>query len=321
MASLNLVAAAVLAGSSLELWVTGCDAAIDAITLRRLILLEWPEPPPGTKAVITCDPTHWTLALEAPDLVGAIDRYELPALAGAARTRVLALIVSERGRAFTNAPASAPPPPEAPPPLVESVRAPVMPRVEPTTPRVEPASAPLREGLVSIGGTPSNTWRLSAGIVALTPFTNGPWRFGPELRVQAGTFTLALGATIGKKATELGEITAYAVTAEPELTVACLGGGSWRACIAARGIIGYGAISATTKLAEIETKRVDNAVLGGAAVFAASVRLADWLALEGDVRAGGAWGVVGSQGGEPIAAIGGGLAAGSLSLVASWGRP
>ncbi len=329
MAALTI---ALLLAASIDLDVAGCGATVDAAALRRLVALDWAAPPAGTKVTITCESaTLWRLELAAPGLIGSIEQLELPALSGPARTRVLALIVTERGRAFTNAPPEAPPLPEEPhlpPPLLESVRSPIVPRSEPPQPEVarvvapQPGS-PLRDGLIVFGSVtePSRRWRLSVAGAAVRPTWLQPWRFGPEVKVHGGPFALALSTTVGAASTDLGNITVLALTAEPELTVACAGGQRWRACAAARGVLGYGSVFASPRGPDVVGVRQDGPLLGGAGVIGGSLELVEWLALDADVRAGWAWGVYGSEAGVPVVAVGGGFFAASLALVASWGSP
>lgn len=317
---------ALLLSASIDLNVAGCDATLDAAALKRLVLLEWSDPPNGTAALVTCAEQQWSLHLEAPGLLPTDEQLELPALSGPARTRVLALIIAERGRVFTHAPPAAPPLPEAPPPpLVAMTRTPAQPSSEPSVSAAEPARAsPLRDGLVVFGSRPDGQlrpWRLAVAAAAVRPTVLQPWRFGPEVRVHGGPFSLTLTSTVGTHAAELGTLTALAVTAEPEVALACAGGGIWRLCAAARGILGYGSVSATTTLEDIGTRRQEGPLLGGAGVLSGTLAILDWLALDADARLGWAWGVYGSQAGVPAATVGGGFFAASLALVATWGTP
>ncbi|MBL8950332.1 MAG: hypothetical protein JNK82_06125 [Myxococcaceae bacterium] len=317
--------------------VRGCGAGFDVAGLKRLVALDWPDPPDGTTVVIACEsPTFGRLQLTAPGLLGTDEPLELPALPGPARTRVIALIVSERGRTFTNAPPAEPPPPELPlppPPLpdppVETVREPLVAKpvtaVAPLNPALAspPPGSSLRDGIFVFGTAtePSRRWRLAVAAAAVRPTWLQPWRFGPEVKVYGGPFVLALSTTVGMVNDPLASVTALALTAEPELTVACAGGERWRTCAAARGIVGYGSVFATSRVPDVIARRQDGVLLGGAGVVAASVALNGTFSIDADVRLGGAWGVLGSRDGVPLATVGGGLFAASLALAAAWGGP
>lgn len=320
MAALTLL---LLLAAPLQLELRQCEQAIDAAALRRIVQLEWPDPPAEVRASVRCEDAHWTLSLEAPSVLPASEQYELPALSATARARVVALILSERGRAFVNAPASPPPAPEAPPPLVASVRAPAVHRSDPTSVEEAPAlpssASALRGSLFFVGDRDASTWHLSAAAVALTPVTGGPWRFGPEVRAQGGPFSVAVQATVGTARVDFGTAVLWTLTLEPELTVLCAGSARWRVCAAARGIIGYGALTAGDPPSAVEGKHFESPLLGGAGVLTASLRLLTWLALEADGRLGATWDVFGNQGANTIAAVGGSFCAVSLGLVASWG--
>lgn len=309
-----ILALALNAGLGVE--VSGCGA--DAATLGRLVLLEWPAPPEGTRVTAACDDAGWRLAIEAPGHQPILEAMELPQLMGSARMRVLALIIAERGRGLQRAL------PQEAPIAIEAPRAPlVATRTGQTTTaevQPEPPSTPLRGAL--LGSRDAKAWRVSVSATSQRPFSIGPFRFGPELRVQRGPIAVLLSSTVGRADTAYGAITAYAVTAEPELTVACLSGRRAQLCAAARGVFGYGAIDAgSVAMPGLTTKSVNNAVLGGAASLAFSFALGESVSVDLDARAGWQWAVNATAVGEPAAGLGGFFAAVSLGLAAAWGKP
>ena len=315
------------AAAPLRLEVTGCEPHFDPEALQRQLRLEWPDPPEGSSVEVHCSEAGWELLLEAPGRVESREQLALPELSRSSRARVLALLITERGRALSGLPPREEPAPPTPPSVVAPPpdRVAIRPEVrsEPATTEAEPLpSSPLRDSLFTGRFTDEapSAWRLGVGAATATPLWLGPSRFGPQLKVQRGFVAIAVSGTFGSTTTKFGTVAPFSVTAEPELTLGCLRARWWQACGGVRGVFGYGAITARP-LDPLLTvaNRVEGPVLGGAATLSGALRFTDWLALDLDGAFGGAWAVYGSFDGIPVASLGGAFAGGSLSLVASWG--
>ncbi len=314
--------AVTLGAAPLQLDVSGCDAHFEPAALERQLKLEWADPPEGARVEVHCSETGWELVLTAPGKLERREQLALPELSRSSRARVLALLITERGRALTGLPP--PEEPIAPLPIAPAVEERVALRPQASI-AAEPAgppspSSPLRGSLftAALADEAPSAWRVSLGAVTQAALWLGPARFGPQLRLQRGFLGLSANGAWGTVETKGGTVTLFSITAEPELTFACVRARWWQACGSAHGVFGYGAITATP-LVPFTASRVDGPVLGGGLGLAMALRLTDWLALDLDGSAGGAWAPYGKIDGLPIAALGGAFASGSLSLVASWG--
>lgn len=248
-------------------------------------------------------------------------------------------------RVRARAPVATPPEPVAdagveaplpPPPIIVAVVEPIAapPMVSVVEPEPPPArsSAPFRRALLRLpldGAEPAATFRLAAGGGLSQGLWLGPTRGGPELRFHAGPLALGASASFGATPTAFGDVRARTFTVEPSLTVACVDGWRWQLCTVASGLFGYGAIDGPTATpgqptdpngaANAAPARVENAVLGGTGGLSASIRVLSWLALDVDLRAGGAWAVFATLNQKPVASLGGGVLSASVALSATWG--
>ena len=317
MAALSLVSV-LLFVLPVRVEVIGCESQFDLPALDRQLRLEWPDPPEGAEVNVRCAET-WELSLRATGKQPRTEPLALPLLSAESRVRVLALIITERGRALS-APELVPSPPPSPP----VPRAPLtaIPVVE-VAPVETPSGSPLRGALLAarLSDVPDGSWRIGLGATSLTPFLLGPWRFGPQLRVQRGFFGVSISGTWGSLAAKLGTVTPATFSIEPEVTIGCVTARIWQVCGGARGILGYGSISATTTVSGVTPSQFAGPMLGGAGQLGASLRLTPWLALDLDGLVGGTWAVAASQDKEPIAAIGGAFAGALVALTASWSGP
>lgn len=330
MAALSLLSALVLM-APVRVEVTGCESHFERTALERQLRLEWPDPPEGAQVTVRCGAT-WELTLQATGKEPRSEPLVLPPLSADSRVRVLALIITERGRALSVdapvvevAPLAEPPlvPVETepePPPRVPAVAA--VPEI--SVPIVSPRPAsPLRAALLTarLDDEPSAPWRVGLGATSIVPFWLGPARFGPQLRVQRGFLGLSVSGTFGTKTLELGTVVPATVTAEPELTLGCVTAHWWQLCGGARGVFGYGTIGASSTLAGVTPSKIDGPMLGGAAQLGASLRLTEWLAVDLDGMIGGAWAVFATSDKVAVASLGGAFAGVQLTFTSSWGAP
>ncbi len=313
---------ALLLMAPLRVEVTGCEPHFDLAALERQLKLEWPDPPDGAEVNLRCaEAGAWDLTLRATGKQPRSEPLALPVLSAESRGRVLALIISERGRALSTEPATAVQPLEAAPrpPLISTPLPPL-----PTPGLTASAEAsPLRASVFTarLAEEPLHPWRVGLGATCLTSLGLGPLRLGPQLRLQRGFFGLSIEGTFGSRTLPTGTVLPATFTVEPEVTVGCVTARWWQLCAGARGIIGYGVIRATSTDPNVTIGQVDGPMLGGGAQLGASLRLNGWLALDFDGRMGGTWAVVATGDGQPIAALGGAFAGGQLSLTASWQSP
>lgn len=292
-----------------------CERMLDD-SFVRLVAVEWSEAPIEAKVTVSCDEEQVEFRLEAPGFVGRRDVAVLPGLSVASRSRLVAVLVGERGRTLVRERM----------PLVRGEPMPVALTSEPVS--VGAAALPEPRLWVVDEPEPSRRWRLAVSCVVTTPLWLGPWRIGPRVGFSHGPVTVAAVGTFGAVTLPLegalvprGEATRPVATIvtqsfslEPELGLLGARYRGWVARLRARGHVGYGVLT-TTGNGTTRGGTVSSLEVGGAGVVAVSWELTTALAIELDGAVGWVWAAVGTAGDEPVAALGGGVVSVALTVV------
>jgi hypothetical protein len=306
---LTLVSLLVLGAPTVEM--KGCESQLSE-SFTQQIELEWRDPPAGAQVEVRCDSRWIRLHLEAPDFTPVTEEVRLPQISLATRSRLLALLIAERGRGLRRVPSPA-----------KSGTTEVLPSVEVTPIAPEPSRSrtPHTGALwaVDTGENPSALWRLSVGSSFVSPLWLGPWRIGPRVGIRRGPFALALCATFGQQNVSIGSIQAQAYSVEPEVTGLAIRSRWVSASLGARAILGYGILRGITS-ASATGDSVGGALLGGVGVLSVTLRMTARWALDVEGNLGGAWAPWARAGGEGAAALGREMAAVSASVVMAWGE-
>lgn len=276
----------------------------------RLLALEWPTPPAALDLDLRCEADDVVVNLTA----GARHREErvaLPQLTPSARSRLLAVVISERGQAWLRGE------------LEEPVRKPLaMPpwsgdpepkQPDPTTSVPEVPIALLRLGATS----PTERWRLGLGGGAsffALPMVRG------QVVVHGGWGPVQASAqlTLGEVNMAEGRVSTTVLTLAPGVSVACVLAGTMRGCLSARLLIGLG-VAGAQPLPTFQGNTTAAPMLGADGVVSWSVGLMKMWFVELDLTGGWTSGFVATANGTPVASVGGWSASATVMAGARWG--